>query len=138
MSRPKFLVIEDNPADIELLRFALDKQGEPYDLDILMDGEQALQFIEEHRAGTRALDPCVILLDVHLPRFDGLQILKALKQAPALTHIRVIMLTSFASIEEEAQIASLGAVYRTKPAGLRQYMDLGEEIFEVCKTMVFA
>jgi len=58
MSRPKLLAIEDNPFDIELLRIALDNQGEEYELEVLQSGEEALQFIRENRTGTRAKEPC--------------------------------------------------------------------------------
>jgi len=137
VGRPKILVVEDNAADIELLRFALDRQGD-YELQILEDGEEALRFIEEHRAGIHAPDPCVILLDVHLPKYDGLEILDALKRAPALVHIQVIMLSSSASPEAHAEIQSKGALYRTKPVTLKHYLELGVEIFEVCKEQVMA
>ena len=137
MGRPKILVVEDNAADIELLRFALDRQGD-YELQILEDGEEALRFIAEHRAGIHAPDPCVILLDVHLPKYDGLEILDALKRAPALLHIQVIVLSSTASPEARAEIQSQGALYRTKPVTLKHYLELGAEIFELCKERVLA
>ena len=139
MSRPRILVIEDNPADIELLRFALDRQGKPYDLDVLKDGEEALRFIEKHRAaGNASPDPCVILLDIHLPRHDGLTILTALKREPVLTHIQVFVLSSAASPEVKAEIRSQGALYRSKPMNLHQFMELGAEIFSVCREPVLA
>ena len=138
MSRPRILVIEDNPADIELLRFALDRQGEEYDLEVLEDGEKALEFIKEHRAGLRSPDPCVILLDIHLPKYDGMQILGALKEQPQLTHINVIVISSVASPEHEKEIRALGAVYRVKPLNLRQFMALGADIFAICKEPALA
>ena len=137
MGRPKILVVEDNAADIELLRFALDRQGD-YELQILEDGEEALRFIAEHRAGIHAPDPCVILLDVHLPKYDGLEILDALKQAPALNHIQVVVLSSASTPEAQAEIQSKGALYRTKPVTLKHFLELGAEIFALCKDPVFA
>lgn len=137
MSRPRILVVEDNPADIELLRFALDRQGE-YTLQVLEDGEEALHFIAEHRAGLHPPDPCVILLDVHLPKYDGLEILDALKDAGTLRHIRVIVLSSVASPEAEAEIRGKGAIYRTKPVTLKKFLELGAEIFALCHEAVAA
>ena len=137
MGRPKILVIEDNAADIELLRFALDRQGD-YELQVLEDGEEALRFIDEHRAGIHAPDPCVILLDVHLPRYNGLEILDALKRAPALVHIQVFVLSSAATPETQAEIQNKGARYRSKPVTLKHFLELGAEIFAVCKNPVLA
>ena len=137
MSRPKILVVEDNAADIELLRFALDRQGD-YELKVLEDGEAALRFIAEHRAGLHPPEPCIILLDVHLPKYDGLEILDALKEAPALQHIQVIVLSSVASPEAEAEIRDKGAVFRTKPVTLKKFLELGAEIFALCKDTVAA
>ena len=132
MTRPKILIIEDNPADIELLRFALEQHGD-CDLQVLEDGEEALRFIAERRAGLRIPEPCIILLDVHLPKYDGLAILDALKEAPALEHIQVIVLSSVASPEVEAEIIAKGALYRVKPVTLQNFMELGAEIFTLCK-----
>ena len=135
MSRPKILVIEDNPADIELLRFALDRQGD-FDLQVLEDGEEALRFIAEHPAGLHTPEPCVILLDIHLPKYDGLEILDALKAAPALEHIQVIVFSSVTSPEAEAEIIRKGALYRVKPVTLQNFMELGAEITALCKDVV--
>jgi len=76
----RIVVIEDNPADVDLLRYALDRQGEAYELEVLGDGEQALQFVHEHRTGKRDPEPCVIILDLHLPKYDGLEVLRAIKK----------------------------------------------------------
>jgi len=137
MSRPRILVVEDNAADIELLRFALERQGD-YVLEVLEDGEEALRFVAEHRDGLHPPDPCVILLDVHLPKYDGLEILDALKGAGTLRHIQVIVLSSIASPEEEAEIRSKGAIYRTKPVTLKKFLELGAEIFALCSESVAA
>ncbi len=66
MQPARILVIEDNPFDIVLLRHALDKQGEDYELEILSNGEEALRFVHEHRTRVREPEPCVILLDRYL------------------------------------------------------------------------
>ena len=63
MSIATILVIEDNVADIVLLRLGLDQTGEEYQLEVLPDGEAALKFIAEHRNGAKTHLPCVILLD---------------------------------------------------------------------------
>ena len=74
MQPARILVIDDNALDIVLLRHALDQQGEDYELEILSDGEQALQFVHEHRTRVREPEPCVILLDLYLPVYDGMAV----------------------------------------------------------------
>jgi CheY-like chemotaxis protein len=129
----KILLIEDSPSDVQLLRFALDKQGEPYEMLVLEDGEVAVRYVEDHRDGKHDGEPCVILVDLHLPKLGGLDILRAVKNQEALTRIHVVVLSSFTSPEEQAEIHGLGGILRIKPTTLDEYGDLGAEIFSLCK-----
>jgi CheY-like chemotaxis protein len=138
MSVPKILAIDDSSADIELLRLALDRQGEDYELEVLQNGAEALRFIAEHRAGTRAPEPCVILLDIHLPMHDGMEVLKAVRREPALMHIQVVVLSSFLNAEQKAEVELAGAVYRPKPATLPTLLHLAAEILAMCKQALAA
>src|SRR6266404_1552719 len=99
-SPARILIIEDNPGDVFLLRHALETIDENFELKVLADGEQALQFVREHRLGLHPPDPCVIVVDLHLPKHDGMAVLRALKCAPALEHIGVVVLSGLASAEE--------------------------------------
>jgi CheY-like chemotaxis protein len=130
----RILVIEDDPSDILLLRHALDQQGKHYELEILTDGEQALRFVHEHRTGLREPHPCIILLDLHLPAYDGMAVLRAIRAAPALEHIHVVMLTTQASPSQEKEIIKMGARYRKKPSALDDLFELAGEIFAICKS----
>jgi len=132
MRAPRILVIEDNPGDIELLRHGLSQQDEPYELIALRDGEAALLFIAEQRSGT-STEPCVIVLDLHLPRHSGMEVLRALRQEPILAHISVVAWTSFAGPAEEAEVRRLGAHLREKPATLGEFQELAEFVMELCK-----
>ena len=127
-------MIEDNPADVSLLRYALDRHGEAYELEALGDGEQALQFVHEHRAGKRDPEPCVIILDLHLPKYDGLEVLRAIKQEPSLAHIAIVVLTSLTSSREEQEMLALGVrLYRSKPTRLEEIIAVAGRILEICK-----
>jgi len=130
----RILVIEDNAFDIVLLRHALDLQGEDYELEILSDGEAALRFVHEHRVRLRVPEPCVILLDLYLPIYDGLAVLRAIREAPALEHIHVVVLTALASPGQEIEIASMGALYRKKSTFLKDVIQLAAEIIAICKS----
>lgn len=132
MGPARILLVDDSTADVSLLRVALNQQNQPYELDVLETAEQALAFVQERKTGLREEEPCVILLDLHLPRYDGITILKAIKQAPVLAHIHVMVLSGIATPQEQFKIATMGALYRQKPANLEGYLDLGAEIFAVC------
>ena len=133
-SPARILVVEDSPADVLLLRHALDEHGEAYELEVLRDGEQALAFIAMQRKSRQEPRPCVIVLDLHLPKHDGLAVLEALKAAPALDHIRVIALSSFASPRDEAEVRALGVrLYLEKPSQLDGWIELAREILAICR-----
>jgi CheY-like chemotaxis protein len=130
----RILVIEDNAFDIVLLRHALDKQGEDYELEVLSDGEAALRFVHEHRTRHRAPEPCVILLDLYLPVYDGMAVLRAIREAPPLEHIHVMVWTTLASPGQQIEIASMGALYRNKSTSLKDVIELAAEIIAICKS----
>jgi CheY-like chemotaxis protein len=135
MSELKFLVIEDNPDDVALLRYALNCHGEEYDLEVLRDGQHALQFVSEHRSEKRKPNLCLIVLDLHLPTYDGLEILRAIREAPALTHIRVVIVSGLASPKEKIQLAELAAEFRTKPSSLQDTIEFAGELIDLCKSV---
>jgi CheY-like chemotaxis protein len=133
-SKPaKILVVEDNPADIAWLSYSLDQFEEPYGLEVLRDGEEALRFVAEHRAGAREPDPCVILLDLHLPKHDGIEVLRAIKREPMLAHIHVVLVTTLLTPRDEAAIMALGGLCRAKPSTLDQCLALAGEVLAICR-----
>ncbi len=138
MQPARILVIDDNEADILLLRNALDQQGEDYELEILIDGEEALRFVRENRTGVREPHPCVILLDLHLPRYDGMAIFRAIREAPALEHVHVLILSGLATPQQEIEISSLGGAFRRKPSSLDDLIELAAEIIAICKNFSLA
>jgi CheY-like chemotaxis protein len=135
VSAAKLLIIEDNPSDIYILRHALAELGEEFDLEIASDGDVALQFVRSQRERRHDLKPCVIVLDLHLPKHDGLEVLRAIRQEPALTHIHVVVLSTVASPQEEAEIRKMGADYRLKPTILSGYTELAADLIAICKEL---
>jgi two-component system response regulator len=133
MSAVKILVVDDNTADISLLRVALDEHEQKYELRILNTGDEALRFIEAQRDGLNEPDLCIILLDLHLPRYDGLAVLRGIRQVATLSHIQVIVLSGSASPAERREISAMGAIYREKPFDIQGFCDLGAEILAICK-----
>jgi CheY-like chemotaxis protein len=133
MAGHRILVIEDNPADTRLLRCALDECGEPYTLEVLPDGGVALQFIREHCHPDP--EPCLIVLDLHLPKYDGAVILRAIRSDQEFAHVAVVVLTNTASPSEEAEVRALGVrLYRRKPMEWADMVSLARELIDICKT----
>lgn len=130
---PTILVIEDNWPDVYLIRHCLDELGEEYRLEVLPDGEAALAFVADHRTGRRQHEPCVILLDLHLPKYNGVEVLTAIRAEPILNHIHVIVLTSAASPADLAQLRALGGICCLKPSDVDEIRTLTIEIMALCK-----
>jgi len=76
----------------------------------------------------------VIVLDLHLPRYDGLAVLRAIKREPALADIHVVIFTTQATPEEEREMLKLGVrLYCPKPMNLDDLTSVAEQILEICK-----
>jgi CheY-like chemotaxis protein len=134
MSKAQIVIVEDNPGDVDVLRMALDGLGEDYELAVLSDGAEALRFVQQKHAGVKEPDPCVILLDLHLPKYDGIEVLEALRREPSLKHVHVMILTSGPPLpREEAAMRRLGAIFRQKPSSLDEVGVLAAEVMELCK-----
>jgi len=128
MAMPKIkriLLAEDNENDIELTITALQECRLSNEVEVVRDGAEALDYIyqREKYAGRGDGFPCVILLDLKMPRMDGLEVLRQIKSDPALRHIPVVMLTS--SREEKDLVLSydLGVnAFVVKPVDFDQFL----------------
>jgi two-component system response regulator len=134
MSAAKIILVDDNIADVKLLRLSLDGQDGAYELQVLPTGEDALRFVQSHKRSSRGAEPCVIILDLHMPRYDGLEILAEIKRSSELAEVSVVVLSGAASPSQKQQIAELGATYIQKPSELSEYMALGCKIMEICES----
>jgi CheY-like chemotaxis protein len=117
---------------------ALSGLDEEVDVEVLTDGQRALEFVHSQRKARHESHPCVIVLDLHLPRHDGLEILQAIRQEPVLNHISVVVLTGGATPSEHSELERLGASYRCKPMTLSGFDELAEELIAICKGLVLA
>jgi two-component system response regulator len=133
MSSPYVIVVvEDNPADVTLLRQALNEQSEPVTLQVLRDGEAALEFVRSHRR-SGAPQPCLILLDLHLPKYDGATVLRAIRSEPELAGVDIVAVTTVASPKEQDEVMSLGVqAYRTKPVNWEEILQFARELMAIC------
>ena len=130
----KILVIEDNPADVVLLRLALDQHGEEYELEVLRDGAEAIQYVHDQRTKAADSEPCVIVMDMHLPKHDGPAVLHAIRHEPSLAHVHVVALTSVAAPKDETEVRRLGVrLYTSKPMDLDDWIQLARDILTICR-----
>ncbi len=139
MSNPQIIMIEDNPLEIDLLRRSLDQLGEHYELLVLRDGAEAIRYVRESHPALPEPEPCIILLNLHLPKYDGLEVLEALKRDPVLGRIEVIILTSGAiPRREQAVIRQQGAIFRQKPGSLEECLQLAADVIDLCRAPALA
>jgi CheY-like chemotaxis protein len=124
--------VEDNPGDILLLRLALAQHEPDYILEILRDGAEAIRFMNDHCHATEP-EPCVIVLDWHLPKHDGNLVLQSIRDTPGISHVRVVALASLVSPKEEMEMERLGVrLFRRKPSDLDGWHRLAGEILQIC------
>lgn len=126
------LLVEDNPNDLELTLIALEKSQLANEVIISRDGAEALDYLFArgefaHRAQG---NPAVILLDLKLPKVDGLEVLDQIRQTPALKSIPVVMLTSSKEEQDLLRSYELGVnAYVIKPVDFQEFVkaiaDLG-------------
>ena len=121
----KILLAEDNPADVYLIRIALEEHGVDLPLQVAADGSEVLRVIQEEESlAETQLE--LIILDLNLPRHDGIEILRRLRETERLTRIPVVVLTSSDSPGDRLATSELGAAcFLRKPSNLEQFLNLG-------------
>src|SRR3954449_12084194 len=120
------VLVEDNPKDLELTLVALGKTHLANEVIVLRDGAEALEYLTCAGAYRDRLkgNPAVVLLDLKLPKIDGLQVLEAIKGNPDLQSIPVVMLTSSREERDLLQSYKLGVnAYVVKPVGFKEFLD---------------
>ena len=123
---PEILLAEDNPADVYLIREALREHGVDCTLRVASDGTDVLRIICPERSQAEGARLGLIILDLNLPRHDGIEILQRLRDTPALAHVPVVILTSSDSPRDRLLANQLGATcYLRKPSSLEQFLSLG-------------
>ena len=127
----RILLVEDDPKDVELTLTALDEYNLANEVVVAIDGEQALDYLYYRgKFMQRApVNPAVLLLDLKLPKIDGLEILRQIKSDEKLKMIPVVVLTS--SREEKDLVASykLGVnAYVVKPVGFHEFVNAIKEL----------
>jgi two-component system, chemotaxis family, response regulator Rcp1 len=126
------LLAEDNRGDVLLVRRALDHHHLEYELHVVKDGEEALDFVCHMGKPGYAACPDVMLLDLNLPKADGGQVLREFRRHPQCEQTPVVVITSSDSSKDHALVSGLGVSrYFRKPMDFDDFMRLGEVVREV-------
>lgn len=124
---PPLLLVEDNPLDVDLTLRAFRQRKLANPVEVARDGEEALAWIPRWEAGEPL--PVVILLDLNMPRVDGLTVLRELKSRPVLQRIPVVILTTSREDRDINTAYDLGAnSYIVKPVGFDNFMAVAQQI----------
>ena len=128
----EILLVEDNPDDVELTLHALRKENLANSIHVARDGEEALEFLfcnGPHADRSFEHPPKLILLDLKLPKVDGMEVLKRLKADPRTKTIPVVILTSSKEERDLVDGYGLGAnSYIQKPVDFDQFRDTVKKV----------
>ena len=137
----KVLLAEDNPADVYLIREALREHQVECDVRIATDGQQVLQILSNGSSASDTPQLALIILDLNLPRHDGIEILQHLRDSAQAPGVPVVVLTSSDSPHDRQAATQLGvARFLQKPSSLDQFLSLGavfKELLEQSATRRF-
>jgi CheY-like chemotaxis protein len=127
----RILLAEDNPKDVELTLTALDEHNLANEVVVVNDGAEALDYL--YRRGKFAMradnDPAVVLLDLKMPKVDGLEVLRTIKKDDKLKTIPLVILTSSREEKDLVESYKLGVnAYVVKPVNFQQFIDAVKEL----------
>ena len=120
------LLVEDNPKDVELTLEAISEHNLVNRVTVVTDGVEAMEYLRfkgKYKLREKG-NPAVILLDIKMPRMDGIEVLQAIRKDPALKLIPVVMLTSSREEPDLKRSYELGVnAYVVKPLDFKEFMD---------------
>ncbi len=127
------LLLEDNPADIYLLRQALKGAGLDFELTVIEDGADGLAFARRQGKYEGSCIPDLAVLDLNVPKGGGESVLLAMRQSKDLECVPVVIMTSSAGGPgERAKAKDLGAAqFITKPLELEDFLQIGEVLKQI-------
>lgn len=128
----EILLVEDNPDDVDLALHALKRNNLANKVEIARDGEEALDFV--YGDNLQSLDalsnrPRLVLLDLKLPKINGLEVLEKLKSDPRTRKIPVVVMTTSAEEPDVKRAYDLGAnSYIVKPVNFEQFVEVVQQL----------
>ena len=125
------LLVEDNPHDLELTLIALERSQLANDVVVVRDGAEALDYLMYRGSYTTRTpgNPAVILLDLKLPKVDGLEVLQTIRDSETMSAVPVVMLTSSREEPDLTKAYSLGVnAYVVKPVEFKDFVAAISEV----------
>ena len=120
----EILLVEDNPNDLELALHAFEKHKFANRIEVARDGLEALDYLLGGNGRLPGARPRVVLLDLKLPKVDGLQVLREIRSTPGLAHLPVVILTSSREERDIVESYDLGVnSYIVKPVDFDKFVD---------------
>ncbi|OKI61258.1 response regulator [Micromonospora sp. CB01531] len=127
----RILVVDDDPGDVLMIEEALSDSDVDKVIDVVNDGQEAMEFLRREGRHTEARRPDVILLDLNMPRMDGRQVLGEVKRDDDLRTIPIVVLTTSNADTDILGSYTLQAnAYVTKPIELDDFNDVVHRIDE--------
>lgn len=130
MKKIQILLVEDNDGDILLIKEALDDGKILHELNVVKDGHEAILYLnKEQNYADRSYNPDIILLDINLPKKNGHEVLKHIKNTEKLKHIPVVMLTTSSTPKDVLEAYKEHAnCYISKPIGGMEFLKVISQI----------
>ena len=120
----EILLVEDNPNDLELAMHAFRKHNFANRVEVARDGTEALDYLLGTNGHAPAPTPKLILLDLKLPRVDGLEVLRRARAEPSLRHVPIVVLTTSREERDVVESYRLGVnSYIVKPVDFDKFVD---------------
>jgi two-component system, chemotaxis family, response regulator Rcp1 len=131
------LLVEDNPGDVELTQDALRRSKVATRVAVVTDGEDAMDYLRRSLGNEEEATPDLVLLDLNLPKKDGMEVLKEMKEDPNLKHIPVVILTTSEAERDILASYRRGAnCFISKPVDLTEFRKVVESIDDFWFTIV--
>ena len=128
---PEILMVDDNPADIDLTSEVLAQSKGHFHVNAVNDGAEAISFLKRQGKYNKAPVPDLVVLDLNLPRKDGCEVLSSIKADPALAKIPVVIFTTSQASNDITRSYKLGAnCYLRKPGNLPEFVAVVQSMAE--------
>jgi two-component system, chemotaxis family, response regulator Rcp1 len=133
----EILLVEDNPGDVRLTSEAFKEVKMLNNLHVVTDGEEAIAFLRKDGKYNNSVSPDLVMLDLNLPKKNGLEVLTEIKEDPEFKHIPVIVL-SISKLEEDIMQSYKchANCYILKPVDLNQFLEVVRSIEDFWFTIV--